>query len=318
MITGLGAWSMAVLFAAPLAHAAEPMAIAHRGASGYLPEHTLAGYELAVSFGADFIEPDLQLTSDYELVAIHDDSLQRAINVAALFGRRNGGYKVADFTLHEIRTLTVRPTGTASATYPGFTPAHPALRVPTFEEVSALAKAQNRALGIYPVAKPADPVMADKIIAALQRHGDREKPGTVFIQSFRESTVRSLNTKLRALGLGLSQMLIATAAARRDDSAQLGVRGASQLLLEEVAAPCGHIGVNISNKESALTKVFIEQGHAAGLQVHVSTFAQPDARLGASEYRRFFAMGIDGMFSNNADHAMAARNQFLKLWTPSD
>ena len=58
-----------------------PIVIAHRGASGYLPEHTLGGYELAVKLGADYIEPDLQLTKDGVLVAMHDDTLTRTTNV---------------------------------------------------------------------------------------------------------------------------------------------------------------------------------------------------------------------------------------------
>ena len=72
---------LASLLCGPLAQVANPIAaplvIAHRGASGYLPEHTLAGYELTIKTGADFIEPDLQMTSDGVLVAIHDDSLPR-------------------------------------------------------------------------------------------------------------------------------------------------------------------------------------------------------------------------------------------------
>ena len=71
-----------------------PLVIAHRGASGYLPEHTLAGYELAVKLGADFIEPDLQLTRDGVLVAMHDDTLQRTTDVASLFAARNGDYRI--------------------------------------------------------------------------------------------------------------------------------------------------------------------------------------------------------------------------------
>ena len=103
--------------------ARRPQVIAHRGASGYLPEHTLAGYELAVRMGSDYIEPDLQLTRDNQLVAMHDDTLQRTTNVASLFAQRNGAYRVADFTLAEIKTLTVQPANaTAKTTYPGFTP----------------------------------------------------------------------------------------------------------------------------------------------------------------------------------------------------
>ena len=311
VIMRLAVWVLAGLLAAPLAQAAEPIVIAHRGASAYLPEHTLAGYELAVRLGADFIEPDLQLTSDGELVAIHDDTLQRTTNVAALFAQRNGGYKVADFTLAEIRTLTVQPTGTASSTYPGFTPAQPALRVPSFAEVIALAKAQSRPVGIYPEAKQADPVMEDKIIAALQRSGYGEAPGSVFIQSFSEATVRSLDVKLRALGLELPLVLLGSAVLLPDGTARLGVRGGAQLALDEVATFCEGIGVNIGNQKFPVTKAFIDQAHAAGLQVHGWTFAQPDGLLAASEYRQFLAMGMDGLFSNYADQAVAARKLFV-------
>ena len=311
MITRLAAWVVAGLLAAPLAHAAEPIVIAHRGASAYLPEHTLAGYELAVNLGADFIEPDLQLTSDGELVAIHDDTLQRTTNVAALFAQRNGAYRVADFTLAEIRTLTVQATGTASTTYPGFTPAHPALRVPTFAEVIALARSQSRRVGIYPEAKQADPVMEDKVIATLQRSGYGEAPESVFLQSFSDATVRSLDLKLRALGLEIPLVLLGNAVVLPEGTARLAVRGGAQLSLDDVASFAEGIGVNIGNKNFPVTKAFIDQAHAAGLQVHGWTFAQPDAALAADEYRAFLEMGMDGMFSNYADQAVAARKLFV-------
>ena len=307
----LTAWVLAGVLAAPLAHAAEPIVIAHRGASGYLPEHTLAGYELAVRLGADFIEPDLQLTRDGELVAIHDDTLQRTTNVAALFAQRNGTYRVADFTLAEIRTLTVQPTGTASNTFPGFTPAHSELRVPTFAEVIALAQAQSHRVGIYPEAKQADPVMEDQILATLKRSGYGDAPESVFIQSFSDATVRSLDTKLRALGLDMPLVLLGVAVVLPDGTARLSVRGGAQLALDDVASFCEGIGVNIGNKNFPVTKTFIDQAHAAGLKVHGWTFAQPDLALAASEYHKYLEMGIDGLFSNYADQAVAARKLFL-------
>jgi glycerophosphoryl diester phosphodiesterase len=311
MILKLAGWVLAGLLASPLVHAAEPLVIAHRGASGYLPEHTLAGYELAVKLGADFIEPDLQLTSDGELVAIHDDTLQRTTNVAALFAQRNGAYRVADFTLAEIRTLTVQPTGTASNTYPGFTPSHAELRVPTFQEVITLAKSQGRSVGIYPEAKQADPVMEDKILATLQRNGYGDAPDSVFLQSFSEATVRSLDTKLRALGLDLPLVLLGAAMVLPDGTARLAVRGGAQLTLDDVVSFTEGIGIVINNPKFPVTKAFIDQAHAAGLQVHGWTFAQPDAALAANEYRAFLEMGMDGLFSNYADQAVAARRLFI-------
>ena len=142
---GIAALVVAACLAEMPAHAADPIVIAHRGASGYLPEHTLAAYELAVRMGADYIEPDLQFTSDGQLVAMHDATLTRTTDVRSRFAARNGGYRVSDFTLAEIKTLAVVPPagGTAKTTYPGFTPTNPSLRVPTFQEVIDLAKQQS-------------------------------------------------------------------------------------------------------------------------------------------------------------------------------
>ena len=126
---------------------AAPLVLAHRGASGYLPEHTLGGYELAVKLGADYIEPDLQLSKDGFLVAMHDDTLTRTTNAQTLFPGR-ASYAVSEFTLAELKTMTVNPVGTASTTYPGFTPTSPdPFRIPTFQEVINLARSLSVSFG---------------------------------------------------------------------------------------------------------------------------------------------------------------------------
>jgi glycerophosphoryl diester phosphodiesterase len=319
----LAALLLAALLGAPLAHAADsvtapvatPLVIAHRGASGYLPEHTLAGYELAIRMGADYIEPDLQMTRDGVLVAIHDDTLPRTTNVADLFAARNGGYKVADFTLAEIRTLTVKPTTTGAATYPGFTPKFTELRVPTFDEVIAFAKAQSalagRTIGIYPEAKQADPLMEDQILATLQREKYAGAVDKVFVQSFSDATVRSLAAKQRALGLALPLILLGHAITRPDGSAMMAAPGGRMLALNEVAAVANGVGVAITNPKYPLTKNWIDQAHAAGLAVHGWTFAKADPAAAADEYRTFLEMGLDGVFSNYSDLAVKARNAFV-------
>lgn len=304
-----------LLAAACSAAAAQPLVIAHRGASGYLPEHTLAGYELAIKLGADFIEPDLQLTSDKVLVAIHDDTLQRTTDVAAHFAQRNGDYRVADFTLAEIRTLTVKPTGTASTSYPDFQPTNPELRVPTFDEVIGLAKAKStpeRRIGIYPEAKKSDPVMEDQILATLVRDGYGDATDEVFIQSFSDATLRSMDAKQAALGTEIPQILLGAAAALPDGTAVMRVSGGALLRLADVASFTEGVGVTISNRDFPLTKSFIEQAHAAGLKVHGWTFAQPDPALAADEYGKYFEFGIDGVFSNYADLAISARKRFAE------
>jgi glycerophosphoryl diester phosphodiesterase len=167
-----------------------PIVIAHRGASGYLPEHTLGAYELGMRMGADYIEPDLQLTADGHLVAMHDTTLTRTTDVEALFPGRSS-YAVIDFTLAEIRTLTVKPTAaTAATSYPGFTPSAPEpFRVPTFAEVLAFLNAYNAAngttIGVYPEAKtPNPPAINRQIVEDLKAAGFTAPEDGVFIQSF--------------------------------------------------------------------------------------------------------------------------------------
>lgn len=299
--------------------AAQPQVIAHRGASGYLPEHTLGGYELAIRMGADFIEPDLQITRDGALVAMHDDTLNRTTNIATLFAQRNGGYKVADFTLAEVKSLTVVPTGTGRTSYPGFSPtaANP-FTVPTFQEVVDFAKRQSSAtgrdVGLYPEAKQADPAMEDGILKTLTANG-YNAGSKVFIQSFSDATLRSLRTKEIAQNNKMPLILLGVAGTAADGSARMGVTGGTgvrQLTLQEVAGFTEGVGVLINNATYPVTKAFIDQAHAAGLKVHGWTFAQPDATLAAADFRRYLDMGMDGMFANYPDLAVTARNAFVK------
>lgn len=298
---------------------AQPQVIAHRGASGYLPEHTLGGYELAIRMGADFIEPDLQITKDGALVAIHDDTLNRTTNVATLFAQRNGGYKVSDFTLAEIKTLTVVPTGTGKASYPGFTPSSAnAFAVPTFQEVVDLAKKQSstagREVGIYPEAKQADPAMEDGILKTLAANGYNAN-SKVFIQSFSDATLRSLRTKQVAQNNKMPLILLGVATTAADGTVRMGVTGATgvqALTLKDVAAFTEGVGVLINNTTYPVTKSFIDQAHAAGLKVHGWTFAQADAAPAAAEFRKYLDMGMDGMFANYPDLAVTARNAYVQ------
>jgi glycerophosphoryl diester phosphodiesterase len=298
---------------------AQPQVIAHRGASGYLPEHTLGGYELAIRMGADYIEPDLQITKDGALVAIHDDTLNRTTNVATLFAQRNGGYKVSDFTLAEIKTLTVVPTGTGKASYPGFTPSSAnAFAVPTFQEVVDLAKKQSstagREVGIYPEAKQADPAMEDGILMTLAANGYNAN-SKVFIQSFSDATLRSLRTKQVAQNNKMPLILLGVATTAADGTVRMGVTGATgvqALTLKDVAAFTEGVGVLINNTTYPVTKSFIDQAHAAGLKVHGWTFAQADAAPAAAEFRKYLDMGMDGMFANYPDLAVTARNAYVQ------
>jgi glycerophosphoryl diester phosphodiesterase len=305
---GIAALVVTACLAPSAAQAADPIVIAHRGASGYLPEHTLAAYELAVHMGADYIEPDLQFTADGQLVAVHDATLTRTTNVRSRFAARNGGYRVSDFTLAEIKTLTVVPPagGTAKTSYPGFTPTNRLLRVPTFQEVIDLAKLQStatgRTVGIYPEAKQADPAMEDAILRTLSANGYGRTGDKLFVQSFSDATIRSIDTKSAALGMDLALVLLGSATT--DASGVAGIRVTSGIYsLKEVATFAEGIGLSLGN---AITADYIAQAHAAGLEVHGWTFNQSNPTLAAAQFDQYLEIGMDGVFANYPDLAVAA------------
>ncbi|HEY5809078.1 MAG TPA: glycerophosphodiester phosphodiesterase family protein, partial [Povalibacter sp.] len=167
---------------------APPIVIAHRGASGYRPEHTLASYVLAIELGADFIEPDLVATRDGHLIARHEPVLDATTDVTGhpefasrrttrmLDGKSVTAFFASDFTLAEIRTLrAVQPNPARSKQYDG------QFGIPTFEEILQLAKqesaARGRVIGVYPETKhPAFHLalglpLEDSLLDALRRYG---------------------------------------------------------------------------------------------------------------------------------------------------
>jgi len=140
-----------------------PIVIAHRGASGYLPEHTLPAKALAYEMGADYLEQDVVATRDDELVVLHDIHLDRVTNVAAIFPGRHrpdGRFYVRDFSLGEIKQLSVhqRVNADGSAVYPGRPdPSDAVFVVHTFAEeldfIAELRSTGGRTVGIYPEIK---------------------------------------------------------------------------------------------------------------------------------------------------------------------
>ena len=190
--------------AAPaMAHDDDPLVIGHRGAAGYLPDHTLEGYLLAIKVGADYIEPDLVATKDGHLIARHEPNLIATTDVASKFParRRIGivdgfpeeGFFASDFTLKEIKTLrAVQPLPLERPTqFDG------RFKIPTFDEVIDLAKRHH--VGIYPETK--HPTyhkdlglpLEGRLVAALKREGLNRRGAQVFIQSFEQSNLKQLN-----------------------------------------------------------------------------------------------------------------------------
>ena len=190
----------------------KPLVIGHRGASGYLPDHTLEGYRKAIELGADFIEPDLVATKDGVLVARHEPNITATTDVAqrSEFAARKSkklvdgvseeGWFVSDFTLAELKTLrAVQPLAERDQSHNG------KYLIPTFEEVLELAKTEgarlNRSIGVYPETK--HPTYFASIglpheaplLAILEKYGYRGRAAPVFIQSFEVGNLKALRAK---------------------------------------------------------------------------------------------------------------------------
>jgi glycerophosphoryl diester phosphodiesterase len=189
-----------------------PLVIGHRGTAGYLPEHTLEGYALAIELGADYIEPDLVATKDGHLIARHEPNMIATTNVASLpqFANRKRtlvvdgvpeeGFFASDFTLAEIRTLrAVQPAGERDQGFNG------RFQIPTFDEVIELAKRkgveEGRTIGVYPETKhptlhrTLGLALEDRLLQVLQRHGWNHRGAPVFIQSFEQANLKYLRSR---------------------------------------------------------------------------------------------------------------------------
>ena len=196
----------------PVDEATTPIVIAHRGASGYLPEHTLPAYALAHGMGADYIEPDLVLTKDGHLICLHDIHMQATTNVERVFPdreREDGRWYAADFTLAEIRRLEAEerldsrfPQGTSRFAVPSF--------VEMIELVQGLNERTGRKVGIYPELKAPGwhreqgLELEEALLEVLDRYRYREDGAPIFVQSFEEESLR----RLRELGSKLPQVFL--------------------------------------------------------------------------------------------------------------
>jgi glycerophosphoryl diester phosphodiesterase len=295
---------------APTLGHARPLVIAHRGASGERPEHTIEGYKLAIKEGADCIEPDLVMTKDGVLVDRHDTFLSTTTDVAkhpefADRKRRSPDpefttredWWVADFTLAELKTLR------AVQSFPGRSKDYDGLYdVPTFDEVLALAKANRTTSGhpvcVYPEAKsPAYHAglgmdMVQPILAGLKKAGMDKKGSPIFIQSFEPPFVKAIQplTDLPVI------MLVADKA------------GLDAALATPGAPYWDGLGPNIPvlfNADGTSSGV-VEAAHAKGIAVHPWTF-RTDAPIKAAPFngepaidsmKRTLALGVDGFFTD--------------------
>lgn len=299
--------------AAPLAALAAPLVerpivIAHRGASGYLPEHTMEGYKLAVQMGADFIEPDLFLTSDGVLVARHDRNLNATTN--------GGAVNVDQLTFAQVQALNAKSRGTAGYATPAGSPYYEAsdvFKVPTFTDVLdyvyGLYLTTGQIVGVYPEVKQVGTgsayniAIADAMIAAL---GDDKYNGffdgtrnNVFLQSFDQIVVQYLND----------------VAHNPDDLPVNFLLGSCATAGANAAAIAGFAD-GVGTSIAGISQTCVDQLHAQGLLVHAYTLTT-DALMSPRTYESILQLGVDGIFSNYPDVAVAERNALYPVPEPA-
>ena len=263
--------------------AQSPIVIAHRGASGARPEHTLAAYELAIDQGADFIEPDLVPTKDDVLVARHENEISGTTDVAShpefadrratktIDGSPVTGWFTEDFTLAELKTLRAKER--LPALRPGNAAYDGRFAIPTLAEIIALAK--RRHVGIYPETKhptyfagighPTDALLVEQLAEA----GWRDARAPVFIQSFEVENLKAIH---RLTGIRLIQ-LMAEQGAPADGAAASYAAMTTPAGLKRIAAYAYGIGPDKAQlwHGDAPTSL-IADAHAAGLRVHPWTY----------------------------------------------
>lgn len=292
---------------APSLHGATPLLIAHRGASGERPEHTIEAYKLALEQGADCIEPDLVMTRDGVLAARHDTFLSTTTNVAdhpEFAARRRASpdpefpgrsdWWVADFTLAELKTLKARQS------FPGRSKAYDGqFEIPTFEEVLQLAKASKTKAGkpvcVYPEAKsPAYHAslgldMLKPITAMLAKHGYDKPDSPIFLQCFEPDFVK------RAFDAKPPYPVILLAGSKGDYDKALAMPGAPFWNGVGVTHP---MVADAAGKSTGL----IEAAHKQGVAVHVWTYrtdASPYPGVAAqTAEHQALALGLDGFFTD--------------------
>ncbi|MCP4192717.1 MAG: glycerophosphodiester phosphodiesterase [Planctomycetaceae bacterium] len=193
--------------------AASPIVIAHRGASGYLPEHTLAAVAMAHAMNADFIEQDLVLTKDLHPIVLHDIHLDTVSDVRTKFpdrARNDGRFYAIDFTLAEIKTLRIGERIDHRTGRPAFPNRFPTenkpFTIPTFEEelqiIHGLNQTRHRTIGVYPEIKypkwhrDQGKDISPIVLNSLARFGYTDANAPVYLQCFEQAELMRIRNEL--------------------------------------------------------------------------------------------------------------------------
>lgn len=272
-----------------------PTLIAHRGASGYAPEHTLEAYKLALKQGADFVEPDLQITKDGVLVCLHDTTLERTTNVRLVFPDRardvNGRktWPVVDFTLEEVKKLD---SGSwMDAKFAG-------AKVVTFQEMIDLVKGKA---GLYPETKAPEVygklgLKMEKLLTEILAKNGLDKPGAdpktpVVIQSFSAASLQILR---KEYGCKLPLVLLYDGAKSQYASPE-GLKKAKEFA----------DGVGPSKGAILARPAIVKDAHDLGMSVTAWTFSakRPGKFENVRKEMAYFLneLKVDALFTDNPD-----------------
>lgn len=304
-----------------------PLVIAHRGASGYLPEHTQPAKALAYGQGADVLEQDVVATRDGRLLVLHDLCLERVTDVARRYpGRRraDGHWYARDFTLAELRGLAVTErlaADGATPAFPGrFPPWQGEFRLHALEDELALLRGLNattgRQVGVYPEIKsPAwhrdagvdlGVLLAEALEAELAARG----PLPLWLQCFDPAELRRLHAE--GFRLPMTQLI------GRDPAAQGDWAGEDPLSATGLAAlsrHCSAIGPWLGHVwRDGQDTGLVARAHEVGLAVHPWTLRCDRLPEGCGDFEVLVAqlcgdIGVDGLFTDHPDRVVAARDR---------
>ena len=307
-----------------------PIVIAHRGASGYLPEHTLPAKALAYAMGADYLEQDVVATRDDELVVLHDIHLDRVTNVADRYpgrARDDGRYYVRDFDLAELRTLSVweRMNADGTPVYPERFPARSGnFRIHTLGDELELVRGLNEATGgntgVYPEIK--SPAwhreqgidMSPLFLEVLADHGYDRRDTAIFVQCFDDAELRRIRHELGS-ELRLVQLIGENdwGESATDFDAMKTPGG-----LRDLADTVDGIGPWLNQLYTLpdpdgqpMPTQLVEDAHRAGLVVHPYTFRLDSLPAGFETLDALLVfmideLRIDGLFTDFPDQVRRA------------
>ena len=316
-----------VALAAVAAAPAPKIVIAHRGASGYLPEHTLPAIAMAHAQGADYLEQDVVLSKDNVPIVLHDIHIDTVTDVARRFPDRkrdDSRYYAIDFTVAELKQLAASERfdpRTGAAVFPSrFPVGKGSFQIPTLEDelqlIQGLNRSTGREAGVYPEIK--EPAwhrtqgrdISPIVLELLARYGYKTKTDKVYVQCFDEAEVRRIRT-----GLGYQGRLVQLIEGSRpllDEHKHLRTPEG----LAEVAKVADGIGpalpdvITRTDGGALQATSLVRDAHAAGLVVHPYTFradALPPGIASLEDLLRLALVdiGVDGVFTDHPDRAVA-------------